>query len=433
MKSRLMKRIYYGLELSLETPLCVSSGESEMTDKDVLKDWEGKPFIPGTSFAGVFRSYLELDGENTDALFGSADEKTGKISRIWISDFYFDTDVPTAMRDGVMLKDRIALDEKKYDYEVVEHGFGTLYIQVCIWDTGKADEITEERAEEQIKKIIGGIHAGDIRLGAQKNRGLGKLRVKNLYRRQFSKENANEWLAFDREELSDEKYKKEIDGWCIQKEQYTTIQVPLRLTGGLSIRKYSTQKNQPDFISLMRKTENNAEKTVIPGSSWKGAVRSRAEEIIRELGAESVLRDECEQIFGFVKEGKDQESVSAKPAGWMISESVLETDKFVRGVRNSVSRFENATVQRALFMERFAVGGTTELEIKVRKSGADISWFVGILLLVIRDLQNGYLSVGGGAAVGRGIFVANGEKEIRNGLTEKQYMVALHSKLEGVV
>ena len=51
MKSKLIKRIYYGIEISLDTPVCVSNGESEMTDKDVLKDWEGKPFIPGTSFA----------------------------------------------------------------------------------------------------------------------------------------------------------------------------------------------------------------------------------------------------------------------------------------------------------------------------------------------------------------------------------------------
>ena len=66
MKSKLIKRIYYGIEISLDTPVCVSNGESEMTDKDVLKDWEGKPFIPGTSFAGAFRSFLELNGENTD-------------------------------------------------------------------------------------------------------------------------------------------------------------------------------------------------------------------------------------------------------------------------------------------------------------------------------------------------------------------------------
>lgn len=401
-----------------------------MTDKDVLKDWEGRPFIPGTSFAGAFRSFLELNGENADALFGNADEKVGKMSRIWISDFCFDAEAGTAIRDGVGLENRIAIDEKKYDYEVVEYGTGMLYLQVFIWKTGYGEEITEEKAEELVRKIIGGIYSGDIRIGAQKNRGLGKLKVENIYCREFAKENATEWIEFDRETLTQEKYKQDIRAWCIQSEQYTTIRVPLKLTGGLSIRKYSTRKNGPDFVSLMRKVTNNEERTVIPGSSWKGAIRSRVEEIIQELGAGKSLQEESKQIFGFVEEKSDRKTV-AKPAEWVISESILKSEKYVQSVRNSVSRFESATIQGALFTERFAAEGTTELEIKVRRNGSDHNWFIGLLLLAIQDIQNGYLSVGGGAAIGRGIFVSNGEKDIKNGLAEKEYMLALHSRLEG--
>lgn len=282
----------------------------------------------------------------------------------------------------------IAIDAKKYDYEVIEYGSGILYLQLCIWETEKSEEITEEQTEEQIKKMVGGIQSGDIRIGAQKNRGLGKLRIENIYRREFSEKNVKEWVTFDREILKDEKYKEDIETWCIASEQYTTIEVPLKLTGGLSIRKYSTRKDEPDFVSLMRKIDNNEEKTVIPGSSWKGAIRSRAEEIIWELGADKLLEDECKQIFGFVEEKANGTSI-AKPAEWMISESILKTDKYVRSVRNSVSRFESATVQGALFTERFAAEGTTELEIKVRKSQTDNNWFIGLLLLVIRDIQNG--------------------------------------------
>ena len=132
-------------------------------------------------------------------------------------------------------------------------------------------------------------------------------------------------------------------------------------------------------------------------------------------------------------EVKIDREADAKPAEWMISESILKTDKYVQNVRNSVSRFENATIQTALFTERFAVEGTTELEIKIRKDRAGHDWFIVLLLLAVRDIQNGYLSVGGGAAVGRGIFAPDGEKKIKGGLTEKEYMLALHRKLEGKV
>lgn len=432
MSSRLVKRIYYGVQLSLDTPFCVSNGENEMTDCDVLTDWEGTPFIPGTSWAGAFRAFLAEEKENVDVLFGSSDEKTGKMSRIWISDLYFDKPVSTAIRDGVLLKNRVAVDEKKYDYEVVEYGSGTLFLQLCIWEED-AEKLSEENAEEAVRKMIGGIRSGDIRIGAQKNRGLGKLKVENVYCREFSGKNVGEWINFDRKTLLEDSYKKDLDIWCIQPEQYVTIRVPLMLTGGLSIRKYSTRKNEPDFISLMRKVEDHEEKTVIPGSSWKGAIRSRIEEIILNLDAAEQLHDPCKQIFGFVKEGlgKKQEETVSKMSEWTVAESVLETETFVKSIRNSISRFENATVQGALFSERFAAGGTTELEIKVRKKGNTTDWFVGLLLLAVRDIQNGYLSVGGGAAIGRGIFRADGEIKIENGMTKKEYLLALHEKLEG--
>lgn len=38
----------------------------------------------------------------------------------------------------------------------------------------------------------------------------------------------------------------------------------------------------------------------------------------------------------------------------------------------------------------------------------DEKWILGILLLALKDLQNGFLAVGGQAAIGRGLFENNG-------------------------
>ena len=43
---QIVERIYIKGELELVSPLILGSGEEENTDIDVLRDWEGKPFIP---------------------------------------------------------------------------------------------------------------------------------------------------------------------------------------------------------------------------------------------------------------------------------------------------------------------------------------------------------------------------------------------------
>ena len=53
-----MKRIkkYYRIVFELTSPLSVGSGENNVTDRDILRDGRGVPYIPGTALAGVYRS-----------------------------------------------------------------------------------------------------------------------------------------------------------------------------------------------------------------------------------------------------------------------------------------------------------------------------------------------------------------------------------------
>ena len=44
----IVKRIYYVAQLSLQSPLALSGGNSENTDMDVLRNGKGELFIPGT-------------------------------------------------------------------------------------------------------------------------------------------------------------------------------------------------------------------------------------------------------------------------------------------------------------------------------------------------------------------------------------------------
>ena len=43
---KIVKRIQYAIKIKLASPLCIASGSSEMTDKDVQRNAQGEVFIP---------------------------------------------------------------------------------------------------------------------------------------------------------------------------------------------------------------------------------------------------------------------------------------------------------------------------------------------------------------------------------------------------
>ena len=58
MSNKVIKKYVYCIQVSLASPLCISSGDGDLTDSDVVVNGEGMPFIPGSSLAGAMRAYL---------------------------------------------------------------------------------------------------------------------------------------------------------------------------------------------------------------------------------------------------------------------------------------------------------------------------------------------------------------------------------------
>ena len=54
----ILKRKLLYVKVRFISPLNVSSGENEWTDSDVLRDYEGNPFVAGSSLAGAMRAYI---------------------------------------------------------------------------------------------------------------------------------------------------------------------------------------------------------------------------------------------------------------------------------------------------------------------------------------------------------------------------------------
>ena len=84
--SELNKRIIARVLVETVVPLAVGTGEASiMTDSEVAVDYNGMPYIPGTSLTGVLRNAVK-DEPGTDRIFGSVSKENLSGSMIIVSD-----------------------------------------------------------------------------------------------------------------------------------------------------------------------------------------------------------------------------------------------------------------------------------------------------------------------------------------------------------
>lgn len=375
-----MERIYYRYVFKLCSPLSLGSGLNDNTDSDVLLDSRGVPFIPATSIAGVIRHSI-ADQSATDRLFGSIDGE-GADTQVVTYDAVCSGNFTVTVRDSVKLKNKVAEDTGKFDFEAVETDAEFVgFIEIIDDKISDADEI--------ILDALGKIDLGLLRFGHKITRGYGAVKMTRCLRLIFT--DIDKWLDFDMFDDGCWNGAEKIE--LNAKSDTARIILKLKQRGGLSIRSYTTkvldgEEVAPDYEQLSLKRGI----PVIPGTSWAGAFRERFCEFTNE--------EVCNDLFGYIE--KDKKNAVNRKSWISFGESRIENTKSKLITRNSIDRYTGGTNDGALYTERTVYNGETELEITLSERPADNA--VAALMAVIADLDNGFLAVGGLAAVGRGLF-----------------------------
>lgn len=386
-----MNRIkYFSIVFELASPLAIGSGENANTDSDIILDSSGKPTIPATAIAGVFRNYLNV-GEYSE-LFGyiskagtnfPKDKAHESDIRFYdaqiISDSFF-----TTVRDSVKLEDKVGVNGAKFDMEAVETGISFETV-IELKDDGSD-------AESDILRTLEAINAGFLRIGSKTSRGYGRLKVVSLKKAEFTlPDNRAEWLDFDLFDAEDKCYKE--TALPDSTDNFISIKMKLKQNGAISIRSY-TVKNADDISSADYIQLSLSDGTpVIPGTSWAGAFRDR----FRQLSNDTLANE----LFGYV----DTENLSQKKSLIYFSESEIVGGEMKVITRNSIDRFTAGTKDGALYTEKTCYNGSCGLEIFINKNGLkDAEKNIALICAVICDLDKGYLAVGGLTSVGRGMF-----------------------------
>ena len=145
MSNKVLKKIVYLVEATLVSPLCVSNGDNYLTDMDAIKDYSGRPFIPGSSLAGAMRNYLGIAADK-NCIFGYENMEDGQMSSVYVSDFQFVGDFSFKIRDGIALsKQKMTIEGAKYDMEVVDSGAkGYFYFELVIRNNDNEADVLQQ-------------------------------------------------------------------------------------------------------------------------------------------------------------------------------------------------------------------------------------------------------------------------------------------------
>ena len=425
--------------LTADGPLHLGGQGETTVDAPILRDRvDGLPLLTGASLAGALRSHLadviagyrRSEPPDVAALFGGArGDDDGEQSPLIVFDSLgrLPAGKRPEIRDGVAIDPATgtAEEHKKFDVEVLPAGTS--------FDV-RFDLLVPDGAEEScllglLLATLGGLEAGEVRLGARTSRGYGRCRAGGWFARRFdlaARAGWTAWLATDPGDPLDTMGEAEgakaggqglrqaveaawpgAAGATSVADQRRRFRAVLDLEwprGGLLVRSPGTDPGDADATQL-----HSAGDPVLPGTSLAGALRARALRIARTvLGDRGDER--VEALFGPLLRGRDggqDAAPDAAPSGadelsasrLTVSEGRLDGE-LLQGVRIRIDRFTGGVVDGALFDEEPLYGGKGSVTVEIREP---VPGDAGLLLLLVKDLLTGDLPVGGTGSVGRGV------------------------------
>jgi CRISPR/Cas system CSM-associated protein Csm3 (group 7 of RAMP superfamily) len=435
MSEKIVQKFVINVSVHTLSPLRIASGMDDgLVDILVLKNKQGKAFIPGSSLAGVLRNEIaSLYNEAVaEKVFGNLDDEAGNQSMINISDVILNK-ATLIYRDGVAIETFAGVGKTgaKYDYEAIDRGAeGELKIEFTVREldlrnnfvsVAKHDAFAQtEKQYVDVAASVADLLTKGIKLGSLTAKGYGKFASKKpveLAVFDFTNKDAvNAWLKYlENGQTSRPEYVGSAENIQAKAINDLELTVDFALQSSMIIRDFETAKD------IKQKSNNSSQSSVgleavqlksgndyvIPGTSVKGVLRNKAKRILTALykGEEGKADKIINKLMGFADKN------SAYKSRLSVDEVYIETDllKNVKHTRNRINRFTGGTIDSALFAEEPVwQQNTNAAPIQMNIKISDCSKFeAGLILLVLKDLWLGNLPVGGGKSVGRGVLLGS--------------------------
>lgn len=408
------KVVKYWISAACESPLHIGSADGSKGEI-LVHPADHRPFIQASSLAGVFRDYYRNTyGEGHwlhSHTFGSAQKRKPSALRL--------TDGSFAKAD-IELRPRLKIDRdsgtcqaektagsrissgQKFEEEYVAQG---AKFSFAAYLKEMVSESEEEKAklEEAFETCLSAWAAGEICLGGRKGSGSGRISLKQVSKRSFDLRKPEDREAWQKEEDAlTENEAEDIKEAILEKASSSRVAYQITATcvtdGELLVKGIAGDVGGEDLNG--ENIKNAAGKDIIPGTSWKGVLRSRAESIAEYLDLDGF----AQEMFGC----KSQKGGKGRSGQVWVEDSVVEdlvvkkTGKGNQPVRTriAIDKFTGGVRYGAMVRDK-PVSGELTLSLTIRKNPEADSQ-CAMLLFILRDLDAGLISVGGTGAAGRG-------------------------------
>ena len=460
--------------LITKTPCHIGNGNTTthdnlLKDKDkpddkvditaVARDVDGLSYIPGTSIKGNIRSWFRNRGCNdpiTEELFGSeevdGENAVGGKAEFWnayaLRDQNISCDSPywrlerltdVTVSVSIDRRKKTAIDQKLFHQEFVPPGvkFGMI---INIPDA----------EEDEIAHLLYALEYGfsdedPIVMGAFTGNGWGRFGWKLESISRMDSEDVRNWIEssapstgwYATGQLTEEERQElfnKVNGIDLATSD-TLLRVPLKLKF-----KGPFLVNDPgrvnDGAADHTPRRNHQGKLVLPAESFRGAFRSQAERIIRTLeGSACDPDDPCKAIQS--GEEVKERCLACQVFGASGWKSPVSFTDFVQcGAEKPEKK------QEFVAIDRFTGGGAEHLKFNAKAVYSPVLegvitidtdkrelWEYGLLALTFRDLVEGDITFGFGAAKGYGVCEAEitdipiSEEKIKAGVKEFRKVV----------
>ena len=385
MSATFTRAVRYRVEAVCLTPL--RTGGADGTVETVLRDWTGRPFVQGTSLAGALRGWLEdRDPCQAESLFGSQ-QQSGSLM---VSDGLFEVAAEQQTRPRLRIDGATGTADDGGKFDVAHIAAGTKLTFTLTW-LGN-EEMLEQTG--MVEQMLAALHAGEIRLGAQKTSCFGRVSL-TVQKRNYRMEDEGDRTA-----------------WLEEREDGTPLTLPELTLGGQVV---FTLTGRADSILVkagareMRSSPKGGKRNVtvplrengraiLPGSSVKGAVRARVTAIAELLGLEKAVTDE---LFGRMNR-RGENPDNGLPGKARFEDAVL-SGKSQEISRIRINKFTGGVIRQGLFVEEPI---QSELTLRITLPEGETRG-CGLLIYALRDLGLGLYNLGSGGAVGRGYLAVD--------------------------